>query len=365
MYIVSGYVGYFNTLLTFAAPLYEWGMQVAFETSGTATIDAGTFAAATFPFSFDTWNLNEVYVDLDNDYAEYWFNGTFIWSWQWSVGTGGYSTNQLAANNFFAYTGAGGTDVARYYVDDYRLEVAGNDWLTINGGLGASGTINVGGPSVNINLGFNAGSKPLGTYTKTINVLTNELTGPNSYTITVNMIVGYALSGNVYYGLLNTKPQVTTTSVILTPGSTIPAGAGGAYDFRPLASGTYDLIGSSGKAWGGLNSPDPTLAQRYILGLQVLTNLQKRAADVNLSGTIQSVDVTMMKRRILGQTYTSWVKPTEMVWDGPFIPGWHGVSPTWIQTGLSVGISGSNVVQDVRCLFTGDVNNSFTPLPNP
>lgn len=80
---------------------------------------------------------------------------------------------------------------------------------------------------------------------------------------------------------------------------------------------------------------------------------------------LKNKDVTMMKRRILDQTYTSWIKPNEMEWDGPFQPGWHGVSPTWVQSGLSVIVAGSDEVQHVRCLFSGDVNESRTPLPNP
>jgi hypothetical protein len=115
-----------------------------------------------------------------------------------------------------------------------------------------------------------------------------------------------------------------------------------------------------------LNAPDPSFTQQYILGTRVLTNLQKRAADVNLSGSIQSIDVTMMKRRILGQTYTSWIRPTEYVWDGPFIPGWHGASPSWTPiVGLQVIVAGSEVNVELKTLCTGDVNSSFTPLPNP
>ncbi len=178
---------------------------------------------------------------------------------------------------------------------------------------------------------------------------------------------GYRVYGTVYYGTLDTKPQATQTTVTLTPGpTTVNTGTGGAYEITPVVNGNYELTGATTKPWGGLNSPDPTFAQRYILGLQVLTNLQKRAADVNLSGTIQSVDVTMLKRRLVGQTYTQWIRPTEYVWDGPFVPGWHGAAPSWTPIlGLPVTVAGGDVLQPLRTLCSGDVNSSHTPLPNP
>ncbi len=178
-------------------------------------------------------------------------------------------------------------------------------WLKINGAQTASGVVDGGGVQ-NLTIQFEAAGLSVGTYTCDINILTNEPGAKKTYVIPVSMKVGYVLSGNVYYGHTGiSKPQVTTTTVTLTPGTTQNAGAGGSYRYRALANGNYSIIGASGKAWTGLNSPDPTLAQRYILGLQVLTDLQKRAADVNLTGTIQSVDVTMLKRRLVGQTYAS------------------------------------------------------------
>jgi len=120
MYIPSGKVGYFNTLQVFdpVASNYEWGMQIYFNAGGSAQLDGGAENAATFTFSFDTWFYNEVFVDLDVDYAEYYFNNTLIHGWQWSTGwNGGNNLNQLEGNDLFAW---GGND-AEYYVDDYNF----------------------------------------------------------------------------------------------------------------------------------------------------------------------------------------------------------------------------------------------------
>jgi len=355
MYVAAGNVGYFNTLLTFAGANSEWGMQVAFEVDGTATLDAGVFSAATFTYTPDTWMLNELYVDLDNDYAEYWHNGVFIWSWQWSVGTGGYSTNQLAANNFYAYTGVGSADNPLFYIDDYKLEVAGNDWLTLNGGLGANGTIAVGGPSINISIGFDATAKTVGTYTKVINLVTNELGAKTSYAIPVTMHVGFSIGGNVYYGITGTtKPMATNTTVTLTPGPTVPTGAAGAYLIRPVANGTYGLFGATTKAGGGITTADGITVARFAVGLGTLTNLQLRAADVNKSNGITTTDGVLVKRRAVGLSTPAWTAPV-YVFDGPFGP------PNPVLDGLPITVAGANVIQDFRTLCSGDVNGSFTP----
>jgi hypothetical protein len=355
MYVVSGNVGYFNTLLLFNGANSEWGMQVAFETDGTATLDAGIFAAATFNYTPDTWMLNEVYVDLDNDYAEYWFNGAFVWSWQWSVGTGGYATNQLAANNFYAYTGDPGPDNPLFYIDDYKLEQAGNDWLTLDGGLGVSGSIGVGAPTVAINLNYDATGKAAGTYTKTINVVTNELGGAKtSYSIPVTMYVGYELTGTVYYGpVLTSKKMTSNTTVTLTPGPTVSTGTEGEYLIRPLDDGSYKLTGACTKPWGGLQSFDATLIARYLGSLITLTDLQKRAADLNMSGSIQSFDGTLIKRRLGSIATPQWIAP-DWVFDGPF-----PTSPPL--DGLPVNVMGADINLDFRTSCSGDLNGSYNP----
>ncbi len=74
-YIPTGKTGYFNTLGQFIAA-QEWGLEVYFNAGGAGSLNAGGNAAATFTYSFDTWVLNTVIVDLDNDMAEYWYNGS-------------------------------------------------------------------------------------------------------------------------------------------------------------------------------------------------------------------------------------------------------------------------------------------------
>jgi hypothetical protein len=353
MNIPAGFDGYFNVLQLFAGASSEWGTQVYFDAGGVASIDAGASAAASWAFAYDTWLYNELYVDLDNDYAEFYFDGTFIIGWQWSTGTFGTGTlNQLGGCNFYAYTG---TQTPKYYFDDFKLEQVVNDWLTLDGGTATSGSILAGGANIDIVLGFSSiGKTPGATYSKVINFTTNELGAKTSYTIPVTMYVGYELTGNVYYGVTGTtKPMATNTTVTITPGPTASTGPLGAYVLRPLADGTYALTGATTKPWGGLNSFDATLVARYLGSIVTLTNLQKRSADVNLSNSITSFDGTLIKRRLGSIATPQWTAPN-FVFDGPF-------PSTPLLIGMPITISGANATQEFRTICSGDLNSSYTP----
>jgi len=116
-YLATGKSGYFNTLSGFTGGAYEWGMECYFNTGGQGSLNAGGTGTASFTFPYNTWNFVELIVDIDNDLAEFKFNGTSIHTWSWSAGaTGSGSQLQLAANDFF-----GATAQDQMYVDDYSI----------------------------------------------------------------------------------------------------------------------------------------------------------------------------------------------------------------------------------------------------
>lgn len=115
-YIPTGATGYFNTLSQFIST-QEWGFEVYFNAGGAASVNAGATGAFAFNYTYDQWVLNQIVVDLDNDVAEYWYDGTMICSWQWTLGADGTGAAlSLEANDFF---GAAATD--EMYVDDYQV----------------------------------------------------------------------------------------------------------------------------------------------------------------------------------------------------------------------------------------------------
>ena len=117
-YIPSGKTGYFNTLSKFIG-VQEWGLEVYFNPGGVGSINAGGVGTASFTYTYDAWVLNKCIIDLENDMAQYWYNGDVIQIWQWTQGANGSPISlSLAANDF---CGTAVTD--EMYVDDYQLVV--------------------------------------------------------------------------------------------------------------------------------------------------------------------------------------------------------------------------------------------------
>jgi hypothetical protein len=350
MFIPTGKAGYYNTLsdFTYGTGGY-WAMQVYFNVGGTGYINAN-HVNTNFTWAQNTWQKVELIVDLDNDLAEFWVGGNFVYSWPWTQGSStGVGPLIIDANDFF-----GATANDEMYIDDYKVEAILLDWLTLDGSTASGGTVNPGDPPVNIVLGFNTAGKPAGTYNKVINFVTNELGAKNSYTINVTMNVGYVLSGNVTYGFnVTTKYMATNTTVTCTPGPTVPTGPLGAYDIRPLGNGNYTLTGNSTKPYGGLQNLDAIQVQKFVAGSVTFTDLQKRAGDVNKSNSVQNLDATFIRKRVSGIIVPQWTAP-DWIFDGPF-----GAAPAL--QGLPVVILNGNVTVPFKTLCSGDVNGSYNP----
>ena len=121
MYIPTGYCGYYNLQKT-NVPGTEWGFQIMFDVTGIASIDGGAAAACTFPFDFDTWMNFEIIVDLDNDLCDFYYDGTLMHSYQWTLGTFGTpGLLQLGGVNMYAWASAGNNPL--YYFDDVTLSL--------------------------------------------------------------------------------------------------------------------------------------------------------------------------------------------------------------------------------------------------
>lgn len=121
MYVVSGNVGYFNFLSTFAGSSSEWATQVYFNTNGSGSIDADGANSGTFTFSHDTWMTMNFIFDLDDDFATFYLDGTEVKSWKYSNGTFGTGELKLDAMNIFGWNGTG-TQTSLFYVDDIHAE---------------------------------------------------------------------------------------------------------------------------------------------------------------------------------------------------------------------------------------------------
>jgi len=116
MYVPTGYYGYYNLLHLFNGSNSEWGLEVFFNTGGNGYGNAGGQNSFTFTYNYNTWMHLENVVDLDNDWAEIWYEGNLLYEFQWSTGALGDGTlNQLGGMDMFAWN-VNGTPL--YYFDD-------------------------------------------------------------------------------------------------------------------------------------------------------------------------------------------------------------------------------------------------------
>lgn len=133
MYVPTGFCGYFNLQKT-STPGEEWAFQAYYQTNGDVVVDAGAAAALTHSFSHDEWFDIKVIVDLDNDWATYYFNGVEMIGYQWTLGTFG-TANLLqfgGANLFGGANSTQPTDVPMYYFDDVALSEVSDEVTGFN-----------------------------------------------------------------------------------------------------------------------------------------------------------------------------------------------------------------------------------------
>ena len=124
--IPTGSDGYFNILHEFESWNTEWGMQVYFghDDFGIGNIDAGEALAAPFVFQYDTWIAVKVWIDLENDWAEFYLNENLIHGWVWSTGTFGTGTLcQIGGVNYYAWDG-GVNGQSTFHIDNFYFD----DW---------------------------------------------------------------------------------------------------------------------------------------------------------------------------------------------------------------------------------------------
>jgi len=121
MYIPNEKAGYFNTLNTFPANLTEhWGMEVYFGdlTQGQGRLLSFNPATVNFTFSYNTWFMVTVMVNLDTDMARFWLDNAMIHQWQWTRGVPSIYALRLAAMDFYGPTQSIQDEL---YIDDYFI----------------------------------------------------------------------------------------------------------------------------------------------------------------------------------------------------------------------------------------------------
>ena len=122
--IPSGFTASWGQLAEFVSPTTTsnfWGFYARFNPSGNGTINADRWDAAGFSFAYDTWMQNALIVDLENDRAEFYFEGELIYSWRWTASSDSTCPLQLSVTDIMGsvYPNTGNSE---WYLDDYLLE---------------------------------------------------------------------------------------------------------------------------------------------------------------------------------------------------------------------------------------------------
>lgn len=120
MYVPTDRTGYYNLLQNFNGQNSSWGIQLTFM-DGTGKIDANG-NQYTCQYTPDSWTKIQHFIDLDNDWIDFYINDDLIISYQWSKGTNGDGTIcKLDAIDFYSYTPDDG-DTGEFYIDDLVIE---------------------------------------------------------------------------------------------------------------------------------------------------------------------------------------------------------------------------------------------------
>jgi hypothetical protein len=172
---------------------------------------------------------------------------------------------------------------------------------------------------------------------------------PNSRSLiyrSVNSTVpSYILNGRITYP--NTSgSSLSDIGLELIQGDSLIRSAitsdNGQYSFDSLDNGTYTIVPSTSKPWGGATARDILLYQKHIAGIAPLSGIYLTSGDVNGSGTLTAVDMLLIKKRIAG------ISNSFPVGD-------------WLFNNGPITINESNVTYNFNGICFGDANGSYVP----
>ncbi len=170
-----------------------------------------------------------------------------------------------------------------------------------------------------------------------------------SNTLTISVLNCNELTGDLRYDNAGLTPlagvPIQLKTLLGNVVATDTTDSSGAYRMVGYSNGNYILDAEINYNWGGTNSTDALLVNRYFTSLVSLTPLRARAGDVNGNQITNSVDALLISRRI-----------TNLVLSFP-VGSFVTARPT-------ITAQGSPVFMTLRALSTGDVNGSYSIQPS-
>jgi Dockerin type I domain len=164
--------------------------------------------------------------------------------------------------------------------------------------------------------------------------------------VTVFTVGQNQITGTFKYNNTPQTPMTNSTvecrdanNVVLMTAAT---DATGTYTMSGMTNGTYTVTGVTNKPWGGVNSVDALGIARSFTGAAPLVGLRVKAADVNGSNTINSLDALTTSRRFSGSIAS-------------FTVG------NWAYEAVPTTVAGGVTTRNIMALAYGDVNGSYQP----
>lgn len=251
MFVPTGMCGYFNMLHVFNGSSSQWAFEVFIHNN---VIDFDDYSTS---FALNTWHDIKFIIDIDDDFATFFVDGTEFVSFPWTDG----SYNGLAAINFYA--GSYQTQTPQYYIDDLSLEQVSvpeapqNLTATVNGD--------------NVDLAWDATTITPDDYVITRNNIIIATSGINSYSDIQPWPNQYTYQVKAFYGVAQGYSHSSNSAnAIITGGTTrnvvlFEGGTGTWCPYCPgAAMGIRDMIDVNQKDaiaieyhWGnGADKPD-------------------------------------------------------------------------------------------------------------
>ncbi|MHC1707709.1 MAG: dockerin type I repeat-containing protein [Bacteroidales bacterium] len=200
--------------------------------------------------------------------------------------------------------------------------------------------------SVNIT---NPKASPPVTTTYTVTVIDDDgHIDTDTVTVHVDSPPGAALSGTLLYFSTATQPLDTVIVILMKDDAifdTAWTNLQGHYAFSFVPSGTYSIACLSTISWGGVNSADALIILKHYVGMLTLSGMLFEAADVNNSGSLNTIDALMVARRFSGYL------------DAFPVGNWTYNFPSSLEIGTD------DTVLNFRGICYGDVNMSLIVNP--
>ena len=194
---------------------------------------------------------------------------------------------------------------------------------------------------------------------KAVDACDNETTC--SFTVHVD---GITVTGSVdYYNTGLTSMDNDVTLVLQQGGTDIltTSTIAGIYTFDDVCLGTYDLVVSTTKGNGGINSTDAAQVNYWSVFNTSIQAARFYAGDVNSSNSILAGDASQIQQYFLTLGNPSVPFATEWsFWNVDEMIG-SNAGATGGYPQLTVTNASSIITNDMYAMVTGDFNSSFTP----